>query len=1301
PRTESHQFDFWEGDWNVTDPTGKVVEEIPSVTLNAFGAYDGHFTLPANAAVGWYEFYLTARFENDSEGNPLTFTAQPLSVLVADFTPSPFRVTNTLNADQLVPDQTLEVSTQAQMHAGGPYADAALRVTAILDAKDFTTKENSLNQFIFDSGNDEYSRSEQVFQSVVAVDAKGENLISFAISPERMTNKIAYGALTVESAVQDERGKYVTTSSQLNYSGVDRLVGLYSPDWVLQSGKPASIDVITVGVDGKAVADTPARVTIEKLERKAARVKGAGNAYLATFETEWKPFGTCTITASATPQPCRFTPDAAGSYRAVAQIEDQKNRPHTTTLALWATGGDYVLWDDGNSNSLELVKQSDGLKVGDTARYLVKNPFPGAQALVTVERYGVIDSFTQTLEGSTPIIEIPIKPDYVPGFYVSVTVMAPRAGDKPFGKPGELDLGKPAFRMGYAATEVKDPYKEMRITAKADREVYRPGDTVTLSLHAEPSRAGTKEPIELAVVVLDESVFDLIQGGRNYFDPYKGFYLLDALDLRNFNLITQLIGRQKFEKKGSNAGGDGGAGEAMRSMFKYVSYWNPSLVVDAQGNASAQFKVPDNLTGWRILTLATTPTDRMGLGEGTFKVNRPTELRPVMPNQVMEGDQFKAGFSVMNRTDKARDIEVRLEAEGILSKAGGISKTIHLEPFKREIVWLPLTAGKLPNEIRPKEAMIDFKASAGDATDRDALDYHLNVKKWRSLETAANYGSTTDNHVSESIAFPAAMKPDVGSLSVELSPSVIGNISGAFNYIRDYPYLCWEQRLTKAIAASQFTALHSYLPTDSKWQDSEKIPVQTLTDASSFQAPNGGMAYFLANDDYVDPYLSAYTALGFQWLKEMGHTIPDTVEQSLNAYLQRFLKQDVAPTYYDPGMASTVRAVALAALAEQKKVTLSDLRRYTPHVKQMSLFGQAHYVQAALSLGAPEEEVRPVIDQILSHANQSGGKVTFTETLDDSYVRLLSSPLRENCVILDTLSQYAKTEQGAKQVSDIPLRLVRSITQARGTRDHWENTQENLFCMQALWHYSQTYEAEKPAMKVNASLGTQALGTAAFDDVRDASVTLSHAIDAQDVGRKAQLELSREGDGRLYYATRLQFAPTGDANQPANAGIEVKREYSVEREGIWQKMAAPYTIKRGELVLVDLYISLPAARTFVVVDDPVPGGLEPVNRDLATSSVVDAQKGEYKRSDASWYFHFNDWVNYQDSRWSFYHQELRHDAVRFYADYLPAGHYHLSYTAQAIAEGEFSLLPMKAEEMYDTDIFGKTSAETLKVEGAN
>ena len=67
------------------------------------------------------------------------------------------------------------------------------------------------------------------------------------------------------------------------------------------------------------------------------------------------------------------------------------------------------------------------------------------------------------------------------------------------------------------------------------------------------------------------------------------------------------------------------------------------------------------------------------------------------------------------------------------------------------------------------------------------------------------------------------------------------------------------------------------------------------------------------------------------------------------------------------------------------------------------------------------------------------------------------------------------------------------------------------------------------------------------------------------------------------------------------------------------------------------------------------------------------------------------------SRWSFYHQELRHHAVRFYSEYLPAGNYHLSYTAQAIAPGEFIVMPVHAEEMYDPDVFGKGVPATLIV----
>ena len=46
----------------------------------------------------------------------------------------------------------------------------------------------------------------------------------------------------------------------------------------------------------------------------------------------------------------------------------------------------------------------------------------------------------------------------------------------------------------------------------------------------------------------------------------------------------------------------------MRTFFKYVAYWNPSLKADEKGEAVFDFSLPDNLTGWRVLAMAVTPS---------------------------------------------------------------------------------------------------------------------------------------------------------------------------------------------------------------------------------------------------------------------------------------------------------------------------------------------------------------------------------------------------------------------------------------------------------------------------------------------------------------------------------------------------------------------------------------------------------------------------------------------------------------------------------------------------------------------
>ncbi len=941
----------------------------------------------------------------------------------------------------------------------------------------------------------------------------------------------------------------------------DRYVGIRQSNWILEQGEPSEVFAIVVDDKERVIEGTDVTIRIEHRETKASRVKGAGNAYLTQYVHNWVEVARCEESSTEDPLACEVAPEKSGLYRFTAEVTDTLGRQHASSLTRWSVGKGRVLWEAPPGHHLPIEPEKEEYRVGDTARFLIRNPFPGAQALFTIERIGVQRSWTQVLENSSELIEFEVTPDHLPGFYFSAVVTLPRV-EAPLGDD-DVDLGKPAFRMGYVRVPVRDPYKEIVVDVTPKREKFRPRETVQVDLVARPRHAvmtdGGSPAIEVAVAVLDEAVFDLIQGGKRYFDPYQGFYELEQLDVQNYNLLTRLIGIQKFEKKGASPGGGGASGLDMRSVFKFVAYWNPSVRTDSEGRAQIEFQAPDNLTGWRVLAIAVTKNDLMGLGDGTFVVNQPTELRPALPNQVTEGDHFDARFTVMNRTEFKRTLIIDAKVEGPAESPGLEGLRIETEPFKRYPIVFPVRT--------INDGELFFTIRAGDIEDGDALRHGLEVRKRTALEAAANYGTTIGDEVTESILFPEGIRTDVGRVSVVLSPSVIGGVDGAFRYMRDYPYFCWEQKLTKGVMASHFAHLRDYLPDDMEWEGHQELPDITLGLAANYQAPNGGMVYYRPQDQYVSPYLSAYTALAFNWLRHRGHTIPAGVEGKLQGYLLNLLRTDVFPDFFTKGMASSVRAVALAALAPAGRVNLSDIERYRRHVAEMDLFGKAHYLLASVELGADAELQAEVRSDILAHSNQSGGKFTFSESIDVDFQRILYSPVKSNCAVLSSLVRE----------EDVAFKLTRSITQERKRRDRWENTQDNMFCMNALIDYSGTYEKDEPAMTIRTYFDDEELPSIEFTDLRDPAGEVERPIQSGDAGRGATVRIEREGTGRLYYATRLFYSPIELKKDPINSGMVVRREYSVERDGEWVLLEDPIRIRTGELVRVDLYISLPGA----------------------------------------------------------------------------------------------------------------------------
>ena len=168
---------------------------------------------------------------------------------------------------------------------------------------------------------------------------------------------------------------------------------------------------------------------------------------------------------------------------------------------------------------------------------------------------------------------------------------------------------------------------------------------------------------------------------------------------------------------------------------------------------------------------------------------------------------------------------------------------------------------------------------------------------------------------------------------------------------------------------------------------------------------------------------------------------------------------------------------------------------------------QTAIVQKKLeSLGIEVEQ------KIINQASETGGKYIFSEKLDTGFEQLLTSTIRDNAVVLSALAAYGETSEGGKIVRDIPYKLVRTITQTRGNRDRWENTQENTFAMNALIDYKRIYEREKPAMTVTASFDGEKIGAADFRSLTDPAREFERPLRPDDPGKQGVVKIEKEGN---------------------------------------------------------------------------------------------------------------------------------------------------------------------------------------------
>jgi uncharacterized protein YfaS (alpha-2-macroglobulin family) len=1248
----------------MSDPSGKELSQH-AVTTNAFGTFAQQLSVPSSVELG--TFFVGVRDEGNNDVNSTTF-------MVAEYEPAEFAVNAEAKAKSYIRGATGQFSTDAAFLYGAPVANADVHYTLsyepatywVPNADDYDTADDAFRWSV----DSESPSSGSLAEGDAKLDAQGRWSLASALAPSGQV-----GPLNVrfETSVTDVSRKTISGSAMTLvhpaafYLGVKRL-----EDWFVAAPSTVSPKIAAFSPSGSRVSGRS--VALELIHRRWTSVKEQWDGgYRQVYQRVDDVVARCTLNTGAADQSCPLALSEGGAYIVRAKSKDEAGRDVYASQEFYAIGGGRVAWrDDAQNATMDLVPNKKVYRVGDTARVLVKSPFTQGEALVTVERAGIIERRKVTLTGGTPVVEVPITDQLRPNAYVSVHLIKKREANAP-----PAAVGDELYRIGYAELKVDASERVLQVSVTPKAGAVRPRTPIEVDVLVRDA-SGKPKAAEVTFYAVDEGV--LMLTGYQVPDPVGRFTGPRPLQIATLETRANLA--RIFEPRampGSEKGAEGGGGGDARSDFKQSAYFNPTLTTDEQGRARVTFQAPDNLTTFRLMAVAVSKDDRYGSGQSRVTVNKPLMARPALPRFLRAGDKFEAAVAVSTKGSTSKTVDVSLDV--------GVGLVLRDDKVKQLQVTKDGTG-----EVRFKVEAVEtgettLQFTVAGTTERDVVRLTRLIHSPAQLEAVAAYGETTGTD-GQRLGKLDEVRSDVGGLDVTLASSRLVGLDGSMDQLVEYPYFCTEQlasRLLPVLPLSELAAEFGF----EVMPDVKGFAGRTVRTILERQHANGGFGFWPESES-THPYLTAYTLWVLELAKRKGVSINADVFERGVSYLKPIVNntsKDVEELRHH-GLSRDLQAFITFVLAELGRPDLGAIERLATDAKEVGIPGHAWLLMAAVKAKAPESLRKPLLQRLESSINIDGNRAV-VENSDGWYLDdLLSSPLKIQALVLSALL----TEKPSHPLAG---KLVAELLQRRESGT-WRTTQESAFALLAIDQYWRAQEKETPRFEARVWVGETPLIQQTFDG-RSTKASVQHVgMDKLTAAGGLDVIFQRAGKdmlpatGTLFYEARLMYAPVMLPKVGLDRGFSVQKTVrSVPVAELGTAMATlgetQAEVSAKDMVIVDLLVVAPAARRFVVVDDPVPAGLSAFDASLATSSraAADLEQGSGVR------------VTGFSPAW--HRRELRDDRALFFIDEMPAGMYHFRYLARAHTPGDFVVPPTRVMEMYQPEVYGRTRAIQLTV----
>jgi uncharacterized protein YfaS (alpha-2-macroglobulin family) len=1284
----------------VTDSKNEKVKTA-DVKVSKYGTFALDAVVGKDAPTGYYG--ITANGEAESGGFELHG-----SFRVEEYRAPQFRVDVETPKKSLVQGEALEAKVLARYLFGGAMADAKVKWSVNRSSTSFSSDaapDFSFSQETWWWDDREPEASNGFFASGNGTcDAKGE----LPLAPGKVE---APGEkpwkYTVEGEVEDVNRQAVAGRVELTVHPSQFYVGLRAPTGFMQTGNEYGFETVVTDTDGKRVGGRKVDVSIVERVWKSVKKKDATGGFSTVSEPEEKEVSKCAVTSAADQAvPCKFKPADSGFYIVKASVQDDGGRKHSSSMGAYATGPGFVSWQRNDTDRIELVADKAKYDVGETAKVLIKSPYPEANALLTVEREGVLSRRVLALKGSVTTVDVPITEDAVPNIYVGVVLMRPRVAQGGI-ETGD-DPGRPNARIGLVKLDVEKKTKRLAVKVTTDKPQYQPGQEVTVSLDIGKADA------EVTLYAVDEAVLRLTSYQTP--DPINAIFTERPLSVRLGEPLLHLVRRRSYGEKGEPAGGGGGNGEGagFRSNFKTTAIWLPSLEV--HGTGTAKFRLPDNLTTFRIMAVAVTDGDRFGSGDVSIQVNKPVLVLPALPRFARVGDKFEAGVVVHTYGTSAGEVTVTASVQGA-TLTGAAEKKVQVSETAPKEVRFAFTAEA------PGTAVFRFKAVKG--SDQDGVEEKIPVELPVAMEAVATYGDT-DGKAVEGVVPPKEVWPDLGGLQVTMASTSLGNFSQGFQQLIEYPYGCLEQQSSRLIPfialreiagqfkvpwpgpdkkklakESEFNALlNTYLfPTldVSKERDPDAVIATTVKSIMSLQSGDGSFKYW--PDAWCGTsWTSAYAALTLQRAKDVGFDVPEERLARASGFLSKVAGGTCLPCEHSCD--DETRVLAAYTLARMKQPKASVYGELYSRRDKLPLFSQALLANAMFVGGGDRKKAQALLQEILNYAKESPKGLHIEEANTKTYATYFGSDTRTNGAVLQALTDINPSHPFVGK-------MARYLTSVRQGDGEWRNTQEAAWSLMALTEVVRTKEKDTPDYKATVAMGAASLFEQTFKGrsmkIQEQKLPMAELL-KKTGGTEQKLTFSKDGTGVLYYSALLKYAPKQLPMTSLDNGLFVQRWFE------------PYTgggqstkFYAGDLVRVRVRVATNQERHWAAFEVPLPAGLEPVDTSLSTTAKNVSSPNEEKRDvgyegegeeegEGGSAYEGEEMGPWAFAFWSpFNHVEQRDSRVVLFADHLPPGVHVSSFVARATTPGTYLMKPARGELMYEPEVWGRSEGGTFEV----